>query len=31
MVAWSDSERNTIANVWGKINVNEIGPQTLAR
>ena len=31
MVEWSDSERNTIANVWGKINVSEIGPQTLAR
>ncbi|XP_018973480.1 hemoglobin, beta adult 2 [Cyprinus carpio] len=31
MVEWSDSERNTIASVWGKINVDEIGPQTLAR
>ncbi|XP_016371607.1 hemoglobin cathodic subunit beta-like [Sinocyclocheilus rhinocerous] len=31
MVEWSDSERNTIASVWGKINVGEIGPQALAR
>ncbi|XP_050962504.1 hemoglobin, beta adult 2 [Labeo rohita] len=28
---WSDSERSTIASVWGKVNVNEIGPQTLGR
>nr|AAH76338.1 Zgc:92880 [Danio rerio]AAI64891.1 Zgc:92880 protein [Danio rerio] len=31
MVQWSDSERKTIASVWSKINVDEIGPQTLAR
>ncbi|XP_073694422.1 hemoglobin cathodic subunit beta-like [Garra rufa] len=31
MVEWSDSERNTIASVWGKIDVNEIGPQALRR
>ncbi|XP_067238637.1 hemoglobin, beta adult 2 [Chanodichthys erythropterus] len=31
MVEWSASERSTIANVWGKINVDEIGPQALAR
>ncbi|XP_016143155.1 LOW QUALITY PROTEIN: hemoglobin cathodic subunit beta-like [Sinocyclocheilus grahami] len=31
MVEWSDSERSTIASVWGKINVDEIGPQALAR
>ncbi|XP_067277158.1 hemoglobin, beta adult 2 [Pseudorasbora parva] len=31
MVEWSDSERKTIASVWGKINVGEIGPQSLAR
>lgn len=31
MVEWSASERSAIANVWGKINVDEIGPQALAR
>ncbi|XP_026109989.1 hemoglobin cathodic subunit beta-like [Carassius auratus] len=31
MVEWSDSERKTIASVWGKIKVDKIGPQTLAR
>ncbi|XP_077069628.1 hemoglobin, beta adult 2 [Siphateles boraxobius] len=31
MVQWSDSERKTVASVWSKINVGEIGPQSLAR
>ncbi|XP_073694416.1 hemoglobin, beta adult 2 [Garra rufa] len=31
MVEWSDSERNTIASVWGKVNVDEIGAQALGR
>lgn len=31
MVDWTDKERSTITGVWGKINVDEIGPQALAR
>ncbi|KAG1968892.1 hemoglobin, beta adult 2 [Pimephales promelas] len=31
MVEWSDSERKTVASLWGKINIGEIGPQSLAR
>ncbi|XP_030645696.1 hemoglobin, beta adult 2 [Chanos chanos] len=31
MVEWSSSERSTITGVWGKVNVNEVGPQALAR
>ncbi|XP_028841470.1 hemoglobin cathodic subunit beta-like [Denticeps clupeoides] len=31
MVEWSDNERAIIADVWSKIDVGEIGPQTLAR
>ncbi|PWS23136.1 hypothetical protein DKP78_14725 [Enterococcus faecium] len=31
MVDWTDKERGTIASVWAKINVDEIGPQALAR
>ncbi|XP_051994734.1 hemoglobin cathodic subunit beta-like [Xyrauchen texanus] len=31
MVEWSDSERKTIVSVWGQINIDEIGPQSLAR
>lgn len=31
MADWTDKERATVASVWGKIDVNEIGPQALAR
>ncbi|KAJ8345017.1 hypothetical protein SKAU_G00292100 [Synaphobranchus kaupii] len=31
MVEWSSSERSTITSLWAKINVAELGPQTLAR
>lgn len=31
MVSWSQSERSTIEDLWDKINVDEIGPQALAR
>ncbi|GAA6074578.1 hemoglobin, beta adult 2 [Tachysurus ichikawai] len=31
MVRWSQSERSVIADLWSKINVEEIGPQSLAR
>uniref|UniRef100_UPI003AAE3FBA hemoglobin cathodic subunit beta-like n=1 Tax=Centroberyx gerrardi TaxID=166262 RepID=UPI003AAE3FBA len=31
MVEWTDKERSTVRAVWGKINVDEIGPQALAR
>ncbi|XP_062868368.1 hemoglobin cathodic subunit beta-like [Trichomycterus rosablanca] len=31
MVAWSDAERSAITGVWGKLSVDEIGPQALAR
>ncbi|KAG7316899.1 hypothetical protein KOW79_019197 [Hemibagrus wyckioides] len=31
MVSWSQSERNDIEDLWSKINVEEIGPQALAR
>ncbi|XP_071374734.1 hemoglobin, beta adult 2 [Centroberyx affinis] len=31
MVAWTDKDRSTVRAVWGKINVDEIGPQALAR
>ncbi|XP_036409331.1 hemoglobin subunit beta-like [Megalops cyprinoides] len=31
MVEWTDAERKAITGLWGKINVDEIGPQALAR
>ncbi|XP_029913532.1 hemoglobin subunit beta-like [Myripristis murdjan] len=31
MVDWTDAERSAIVSLWGKINVDEIGPQALAR
>ncbi|KAK3511744.1 hypothetical protein QTP70_020741 [Hemibagrus guttatus] len=31
MVSWSQPERNDIEDLWSKINVEEIGPQALAR
>ncbi|XP_036422734.1 hemoglobin cathodic subunit beta-like [Colossoma macropomum] len=31
MVEWSDAERSAISGVWGKVNIDEIGPQTLGR
>ncbi|XP_060753509.1 hemoglobin subunit beta-like [Tachysurus vachellii] len=31
MVHWTDAERHIIADIWGKIKPDEIGPQALAR
>lgn len=31
MVEWSDAERSAIAGVWGKVNIDEIGPAALGR
>ncbi|MCI4392288.1 hypothetical protein PGIGA_G00144200 [Pangasianodon gigas] len=31
MVHWTDAERHIIADLWGKISPDEIGPQSLAR
>ncbi|XP_071776734.1 hemoglobin subunit beta [Centroberyx gerrardi] len=31
MVDWTDAERSAIVSLWGKISVDEIGPQALAR
>ncbi len=31
MVQWTDAERRIIADIWGKIKPDEIGPQALAR
>ncbi|XP_038836823.1 hemoglobin subunit beta-4-like [Salvelinus namaycush] len=31
MVDWTDAERSAIVGLWGKISVDEIGPQALAR
>ncbi|XP_062868303.1 hemoglobin subunit beta-like [Trichomycterus rosablanca] len=31
MVEWTDAERHIISDVWGKLSVDEIGPQALAR
>ncbi|KAI3359683.1 hypothetical protein L3Q82_014065 [Scortum barcoo] len=31
MVKWTDKERSTVASVWEKIDIDEIGPQALAR
>ncbi|KAG8006856.1 Hemoglobin subunit beta [Nibea albiflora] len=31
MVEWTDAERAAVVNLWGKIDVGEIGPQALAR
>ncbi|KAG7459452.1 hypothetical protein MATL_G00210710 [Megalops atlanticus] len=31
MAEWTDAERKAILGLWGKISVDEIGPQALAR
>ncbi|XP_070779326.1 hemoglobin cathodic subunit beta-like [Enoplosus armatus] len=31
MVEWTDKERSTVSAVWEKVNIDEIGPQALAR
>uniref|UniRef100_A0A8B9J8V3 Hemoglobin subunit epsilon 1 n=1 Tax=Astyanax mexicanus TaxID=7994 RepID=A0A8B9J8V3_ASTMX len=31
MVVWTDAERSAITGLWGKISVDEIGPQALSR
>ncbi|XP_036422743.1 hemoglobin subunit beta-like [Colossoma macropomum] len=31
MVEWTDAERSAITGLWGKINVDEIGPQAISR
>ncbi|XP_047428234.1 hemoglobin cathodic subunit beta-like [Mugil cephalus] len=31
MVKWTDKERSTIRAVWEKVDIDEIGPQVLAR
>ncbi|XP_026179885.1 hemoglobin subunit beta-A-like [Mastacembelus armatus] len=31
MVKWTDAERSAVTNVWGKVDVGEIGPQALTR
>ncbi|XP_044036530.1 hemoglobin subunit beta-1-like [Siniperca chuatsi] len=31
MVKWTDKERSTVSAVWEKVNIDEIGPQALAR
>lgn len=31
MVKWTDKERSTVSAVWDKIDIDEIGPQALAR
>uniref|UniRef100_A0AAR2IKV0 Globin domain-containing protein n=1 Tax=Pygocentrus nattereri TaxID=42514 RepID=A0AAR2IKV0_PYGNA len=31
MVEWTDAERSAITGLWGKISVDEMGPQALAR
>ncbi|XP_066529637.1 hemoglobin subunit beta-like [Hoplias malabaricus] len=31
MVEWTAAERSAILGLWGKINVDEIGPQAIAR
>ncbi|XP_070779322.1 hemoglobin subunit beta-A-like [Enoplosus armatus] len=31
MVQWTDAERSAIISLWGKIDVNETGPQALTR
>ncbi|XP_072532669.1 hemoglobin subunit beta-like [Salminus brasiliensis] len=31
MVEWTDAERSAITGLWGKISVDEIGPQALSR
>ncbi|XP_030645757.1 hemoglobin subunit beta-1 [Chanos chanos] len=31
MVEWTAAERSAVAGLWGKISVDEIGPQALAR
>ncbi|CDQ79878.1 unnamed protein product, partial [Oncorhynchus mykiss] len=29
MVEWTDAEKSTISAVWGKVDINEIGPLAL--
>ncbi|KAK7168158.1 hypothetical protein R3I94_002266 [Phoxinus phoxinus] len=31
MVEWTDAERTAIIGLWGKLNIDEIGPQALSR
>ncbi|KAM4531205.1 hemoglobin cathodic subunit beta-like isoform 2-T2 [Odontesthes bonariensis] len=31
MVKWTDEERRTVRSVWEKVDIDEIGPQVLAR
>ncbi|KAI4903355.1 hypothetical protein NFI96_000125 [Prochilodus magdalenae] len=31
MVEWSDAEHSAISEVWGKLHIDEIGPQALGR
>ncbi|XP_056143140.1 hemoglobin cathodic subunit beta-like [Lampris incognitus] len=31
MVRWTDSERSTIISIWSRVNVDDVGPQALAR
>lgn len=31
MVEWTDAERSAILGLWGKLNIDELGPQALAR
>ncbi|XP_055753391.1 hemoglobin subunit beta-1-like [Salvelinus fontinalis] len=31
MVDWTDAEKSTISAVWGKVDINEVGPLALAR
>ncbi|KAI4900630.1 hypothetical protein NFI96_029200 [Prochilodus magdalenae] len=31
MVEWTDAERSAITGLWGKISVDEIGPQAISR
>ncbi|XP_023269758.1 hemoglobin cathodic subunit beta-like [Seriola lalandi dorsalis] len=31
MVKWTDKERSTVQDVWGKVNIDEVGPEALAR
>ncbi|XP_077069627.1 hemoglobin subunit beta-1 [Siphateles boraxobius] len=31
MVEWTDAERTAILGLWGKLNIDEIGPQAMSR
>uniref|UniRef100_A0AAZ3P890 Globin domain-containing protein n=1 Tax=Oncorhynchus tshawytscha TaxID=74940 RepID=A0AAZ3P890_ONCTS len=31
MVDWTDTEKSTISAVWGKVDINEVGPLALGR